>query len=147
MEPARSILILMLMLHPRYGAESLRVRAQAIQSVARNSFDRAALVAIDFRENGFNPNARFPFGVTCCHRSDWTERQDAAMALQILHEGIRQCRTTRNAFAYYNTGRCCTEHRPRERIARSRWRRGLRYGRALSGTMERLLPGRHTRRR
>ncbi len=101
------ILSLMLLLAPRRDREHIRPLAEAIAEATVSRREAALLVAIEFHENGFNPRARYPFGVTS--RRSQTLADAAALALRIFHNGHATCGGRTQALYYYNTGACPTQ--------------------------------------
>jgi hypothetical protein len=123
------VLSLMLLLAPRRNQERIRPLAEAIASATASRREAALLVAIEFHENGFNPRARYPFGVTS--RRNQTLPEAAALALRIFHNGHATCGGRPQALHYYNIGACPLQ-------AHRNTTRAERYSAAVERTFQRL---------
>ena len=107
------ILNLMLQLHPRQPAEARHYVAREISLSAHSRDDARLLVAVRLHEDGFNPRAIYPFGITCCVERVHEAGDASRIALHILHTGRARCRSLAGALHYFNTGVCTGRERGR----------------------------------
>jgi hypothetical protein len=114
----RLILALMLQLRPHQAPQSRRLIAREIYAAARTPVEARLLIAVRLHEDGFNPRARYPFGLTCCMRRVRRFGDAAKVSLSILRMGKRVCRTYEGALHLYNAGTCTGSDRGRAYASR-----------------------------
>lgn len=107
------VLVMMHLLAPRRRYEDMRAVAESVVAACADNLAHArVLVTLHLMENGFNPRARYPYGLTGGLNPRLPAHparplaESARIALRSWRTSRRACGTDERAFRRYITGRC-----------------------------------------